>query len=38
MSEDTIRMKGVNEKNSGLTRDDYINCIENNTNVSVPVT
>ncbi|KAA6398849.1 MAG: hypothetical protein EZS28_005627 [Streblomastix strix] len=36
--DDVIRMKGVNEKNSGLTRDDYINCIENNSNVSVPVT
>ncbi|KAA6383466.1 MAG: hypothetical protein EZS28_021008 [Streblomastix strix] len=35
---DAIRMKGVNEKNSGLTIDDYINCIENNSNVSVPVT
>ncbi|KAA6395983.1 MAG: hypothetical protein EZS28_008488 [Streblomastix strix] len=36
--DDVIRMKGVNEKNSGLTRDDYKNCIENNSNVSVPVT
>ncbi|KAA6385821.1 MAG: hypothetical protein EZS28_018652, partial [Streblomastix strix] len=36
--DDVIRMKGVNEKNSGLTRDDYINCIENNSNISVPVT
>ncbi|KAA6370182.1 MAG: hypothetical protein EZS28_034290 [Streblomastix strix] len=35
--DDVIRLKGVNEKNSGLTRDDYINCIENNSNVSVPV-
>jgi hypothetical protein len=31
-------MKGINEKNSGLTRDDYINHIENNSNISVPVT
>ncbi|KAA6393767.1 MAG: hypothetical protein EZS28_010704 [Streblomastix strix] len=36
--DDVIRMKGVNEKNSGLTRDDYINCIENNSNISVPIT
>ncbi|KAA6399565.1 MAG: hypothetical protein EZS28_004910 [Streblomastix strix] len=36
--EDVIRMKGINEKNSGLTRDDYFNSIENNSNVSVPVT
>ncbi|KAA6382773.1 MAG: hypothetical protein EZS28_021700 [Streblomastix strix] len=35
---DIIRMKDINEKNSGLTRDDYINCIENNSNVSVPIT
>ncbi|KAA6385869.1 MAG: hypothetical protein EZS28_018607 [Streblomastix strix] len=36
--DDVIRMKGVYEKNSCLTRDGYINCIENNSNVSVPVT
>ncbi|KAA6388571.1 MAG: hypothetical protein EZS28_015905 [Streblomastix strix] len=36
--DDVIRMKGVNEKNSGLIRSDYINCIENNSIVSVPVT
>ncbi|KAA6381081.1 MAG: hypothetical protein EZS28_023394 [Streblomastix strix] len=36
--DDVIRTKGINEKNSGWTRDDYINCIENNSNVSVPVT
>ncbi|KAA6312782.1 MAG: hypothetical protein EZS28_055865, partial [Streblomastix strix] len=36
--EDVIRMKETIEKKSGLIRDDYINCIENNSNVSVPVT
>ncbi|KAA6375019.1 MAG: hypothetical protein EZS28_029454 [Streblomastix strix] len=36
--EDVIRMKVVNEKNSGLIRDGYINCIENYSNESVQVT
>ncbi|KAA6372695.1 MAG: hypothetical protein EZS28_031777 [Streblomastix strix] len=36
--DDVRRMKGVNEKNSDLIRSDYINCIENNSNISGRVT